>query len=160
MSYCDGSIIGLVENNGNLYLSEDGGNSWGMASEDAHSTLVSITTPQSWQKIRMSNDGETIVSVSDGGISGSGNIFIGNAIEFTTINQPTIINKPWKSVDISGDGNTIVAVADKDFIYVGNSTIMTSKENKRRWKDIKISGDGSTIIACATGVAEIGRAHV
>lgn len=158
-SSADGShlIVGAADGGENhvspLFISSDYGITWENVTEDIESNVRN-----NWQSVAISNDGQTMIASSSGGVDLNevepvqGKIVIshdgGDVWEDISPDGGT----QWRAVAISGNGNKIAALADNDTenVYISNNsgdTWETSPvDNVWNWESVSISDDGSKIL--------------
>ncbi len=162
-------------NNGTVYTSVDGGQTW-----------ISRTSSQAWSSVASSADGTQLAAAIDVGViftsTNSGTNWnaqasslgspawasiacsadatklvaaVNNGPIYTSVNSGTNwtahLTKPWISVASSADGTHLAAVANNDFIYTsansGTSWTTNSSLGALAWQSIASSADGVHLVA-------------
>jgi hypothetical protein len=140
-----------------LFISTNYGTTW-----ENVDTVVEDGFRNYWQGVDVSDDGMTMVAVSDRSVdlndisNHDGSIFISHDAGDTWEDVTPASLGGWRSVAIAGDSGRIVAVADDDTenVYVsddggdtwGPSAINDSSNDLNNWDTISISDDGSKML--------------
>ncbi len=139
----DGKEVFVCEMGGLIWRSTDFGQSW-----------KSYGTPQSWVNIQVSDDGETVVAITDGDFLATipGNeiwVSTDSGITFNSVKTVPDLQK----IAISGDGARIAAVSQAGKIAISSNRGATwiESDSARGWVSIALSHDGKYVYAGTNG---------
>ncbi len=105
-------VICNLVNNGQVYLSKDGGATWAQ--------ILSTLGDQNWRCCAVSGDGKYIIVASQFTLPLSGRVYMSSdsGTTFAEIRPIGNIDKWWSSVALSADGQVQLIGSLNDYIYV------------------------------------------
>lgn len=141
----NGMIIAVVVNNGNIFISKDGGG-LGTWQED-----ISVGSTKEWSSIAMSDDGSKMVASAYGE-----KIWISTDTGDIWEEATSSPSENWLDVAISSDGSKILAAGDSLYTSSdgGTTWVPASTVGTRQWfqwRGVAMSSDGSKMAACGYG---------
>lgn len=183
-SSSDGTRLAAVEgweaktwydNDGYIYTSKDGGETWQQRKTAGKKRWSAITSSSDGMNLAASVAG-TIISGTTKEIVKEGYIYTSNDGGDTWVERTSSGSRCWSSIASSADGSKLAAVASSasipfpdeqpvngGYIYTSSDSGVTWTERagagRRDWRLITSSSDGSKLAACA-GFEEYGQSYL
>jgi hypothetical protein len=152
----DGTRIAAVQFQGGMVMSTDGGLTFSPVTLPAD--LPTTPTPPAFESVTLTQGGNRVVAVIQGGRVIVGDVSATGAVTWLT---PTGLpaSAGWRSVDSSAGGEVIVAVAEDPVVFVSRDgglswnplavIVGAIPVLDQNWYRVKVSADGNTIAMAA-----------
>ena len=134
-SSADGTKLAAVVGGGNIYTSDDGGDTWTPRDQS-----------RDWKAIASSADGTKLVAAVENG-------YLYTSSDSGETWAPQEQERDWTAVSSSANGTRLAAVENSGFIYTSDDSgiTWTPRETERTWSCITSSADGSRLAAAVLG---------